>query len=208
MMKRRSKSIVQYCLRGLSLVLALLMMAVRANADGGAVVIHQVVGPFVITVFAAPAPLCAGPVDMSVLVQDRDDGRPALDGDVIVRLRGEGGRTLVERATREVAHNKLLYSAKLTLPEAGHWLLEVTVKQEKGTASVLGDVTVAPSNPFLFTYWRSLSLAPAVIALFALNQWLKRRTAYRNGVKQLAAPPVGAENASESIRPKSHQVNR
>ena len=87
--------------------------------------------------------------------------------------------TLVERATREVAQNKLLYSALMTLPEAGRWQLEVTIKRGKEAASVLGQMSVAAPRPFLLSYWRSLSLPPVVIALFALNQWLKRRTACR-----------------------------
>jgi hypothetical protein len=44
--------------------------------------------------------------------------------------------TLVERATREVAQNKLLYSAIITLPEVGRWGLEVTIKQGNEAASV------------------------------------------------------------------------
>ncbi len=93
--------------------------------------------------------------------------------------------TLAEQATREMAQNKLLYSALLTLPEAGSWKLEVTIKREKEAASVLGQVSVAVPRPFLLSYWRSLSLPPLVIALFCLNQWLKRR-ARRNKNASLA----------------------
>jgi hypothetical protein len=91
---------------------------------------------------------------------------------------------LVERATREVAQNKLLYSALMTLPDAGRWQLEVIIKREKETASVLGQVSAAAPRPVLISYWRSLSLPPVVIALFALNQWLKRRAARRNKAEQ------------------------
>jgi hypothetical protein len=208
MKKRHFKLIAQLWRHSLLLAAALLALSLRARADGGFVELHQAVGPFVVTVFSAPVPLRAGPVDISVLVQDRANGQPALDGEVVVRLQREGGVTLVQHATREMAQNKLLYSALMTLPEAGPWKLEVTIKREKEVASVMGQVSVAAPRPFLLSYWRSLSLPPLVIALFALNQWLKRRAAYRNGVKQLAAPPVGAENASENIRPKSHQVSR
>lgn len=37
-------------------------------------------------------------------------------------------------------------------------------------------VTVASPNPVLLVYWRSLALTPLFISLFALNQWLKRRS--------------------------------
>jgi hypothetical protein len=45
---------------------------------GGEVRLMEKAGPFVITVFSDPTPLRVGPVDLSVLVQDRDSGRPIL----------------------------------------------------------------------------------------------------------------------------------
>jgi hypothetical protein len=85
------------------------------------------------------------------------------------------GSDLAERASREVAQNKLLYSALMHLPEAGQWEFEVTIKHGKEAASLRRGVSVAPSRPLLLAYWRSLSVPPVVIAIFALNQWLKRR---------------------------------
>lgn len=175
MKKQHSKVIAELWRHGLLLVAALLAFSSRAQADGGFVELHQEVEAFVVTVFAAPGPLRAGPVDISVLVQDRASGQPVLDGEVFVRLKRPGAITLIERATREVAQNKLLYSALMILPEAGQWDLEVTIKQGKETASILGQVSAAPPTPFLLSYWRSLLLPPIVIAVFALNQWLRRR---------------------------------
>ena len=175
MKKRHFKVIAELWRRGLLLVTALLAFSSRGQADGGFVELHQEVGPFVVTVFSAPGRLRAGPVDISVLVQDRASGQPVLDGEVFVRLKNPGGITLVERATREMAQNKLLYSALIDLPEAGQWELELTIKQGKETTSILGQVSAAAPTPFLLSYWRSLSLPPIVIAVFALNQWLRRR---------------------------------
>ena len=175
MNKQHFKVIAELWRRGLLLVAALLAFSSRAQSDGGSVELHQEVGPLVITVFTAPGPLRAGPVDISVLVQDRATGQPVLDGEVLVRLKKEGATTLVERATREVAQNKLLYSALINLPEAGQWELEVTIKQGKETATIIGQVTAAAPTAFLLSYWRSLSLPPIAIAAFALSQWLKRR---------------------------------
>jgi hypothetical protein len=161
---------------GVLLVAALLAFGTWAQADGGFVELHQEVGPFVVTVFTAPVPLRAGPADISVLVQDRESGQPVLDGQVFVRLESPGGITLVERATREVAQNKLLYSALIDLPEAGKWELEVTIKEGKERVSIPAQVSASAPTPFLLSYWRSLSLPPIVIAVFALNQWLRRRS--------------------------------
>jgi hypothetical protein len=72
-------------------------------------------------VFTTPTSLRAGPVDISVLVQDREDGQPVLDSDVSVWLRRDGGRTVGGPATRAVAQNNLLYCTAVHLPEAGQW---------------------------------------------------------------------------------------
>jgi hypothetical protein len=165
--------------RSLSLLALLLALCSRARADGGLVQLYQTAGPFVVTVFAAPSPPRVGSVDISVLAQDRADGRPALDVEVVVRLRSEGGITIVGQATRNMAQNKLLYSTLMDLPEAGQWNLEVTIKQGESLVSVLGRIWVAQPGPLLLSYWRSLSLPWIVVILFALNQLLKRRAASR-----------------------------
>jgi hypothetical protein len=61
----------------------------------------------------------------------------------------------------------------------------VTIKQGKETASILGQVSAAAPTPFLLSYWRSLLLPPIVIVMFALNQWLKRRSAHRENDSNL-----------------------
>jgi hypothetical protein len=165
--------------RSLLMLALLLALCSRAQADGGLVQLHQTAGRFVVTVFAAPNPPRVGLVDISVLAQDRADGRAALDVEVVVRLRSEGGMTVVGQATRKAAQNNLIYSVLMNLPEAGQWDLEVTIKQGEGSTGVLGRMWVAQPAPFVVSYWRSLSLPWIVVALFALNQWLKRRAASR-----------------------------
>src|SRR5262249_39441585 len=148
MNKQRTEWIAYLWHRGLLLVVALFMLNSRAHADGGIVALHQVASPFVVTVFSAPVPLRVGPVDIRALVQDRANGQPVLDGEIFIRLRKQGGMAVGGRATREVAQNKLLYSALMNLPEAGRWELEVTIKQGKETASVLGQVSASAPRPF------------------------------------------------------------
>jgi hypothetical protein len=173
--KYRSKLIARLWRRSLLLAVALSMLSLRAQADGGLVQMHQTAGPFVITVFAAPNPPRAGLVDISILAQDRADGRAALDVEVFVRLRSEGGAIVAGQATRDVARDKLLYSVLMNLPETGRWELEVTIKRAESAASVFGQLSVAAPRPFLISYWRSLSLPWVVVTLFAISQWLKRR---------------------------------
>ena len=182
MENHRAKLIGRRWRHGLLLALSLLALCARAQADGGLVLLHQTDGPFVITVLAAPNPPRAGPVDISVLVQNRADEQAALNEEVIVRLRSEDGVIVAAQAMRDAAQNKPVYSALMNLPEAGQWELEVTIRQGRQgeiTARAIGKLPVAAPRPFLLSYWRSLSLPWAVVALFAINQWLKRRACGR-----------------------------
>lgn len=149
---------------------------IRTHADGGAVQFEKSAGPFVITVFTTPAPLRAGPVDISLLIQSRDSRQPVFDCQALVQLRKEGAMHIRSEATHEAAQNKLLYAAPVNVPEPGFWELEVAIEHRDDSIKVAGEITVAPSNPVLLVYWRSLVLPPLFILLFALNQWLKRRS--------------------------------
>jgi hypothetical protein len=149
---------------------------IRTRADGGAVQFEKSAGPFVITVFTTPSPLRAGPVDISLMIQSRENQQPVLDCQALVELNKEGAMSIRSEATHEAAQNKLLYAAPVKVPESGLWELEVAIEHGDDSIKVAGEITVASSNPVLLVYWRSLALPPLFISLFALNQWLKRRS--------------------------------
>jgi hypothetical protein len=163
---------------------ALVAQVVTTHAHGGLVQLHQAAEPFVVTVFTAPTPLHAGPVDVSVLVQDRRDGHPVLDGEVSVWLRREEGKAVGGLATRPVAPHQPLYSIVVHVPEAGQWELEVTVTQGQDSASVRGQVSAAAPRPSVLSYWRSVSLPLVAATLFAVHQWVKRRAVSRRQAKR------------------------
>ena len=149
---------------------------IKAHADGGAVQFARLAGPFAITVFTTPSPLRAGPVDISLMIQSRDSQQPVLDCRALVQLRKEGAISIRSEATHEAAQNKLLYAAQVNIPESGTWELEVTIEHGDDSINVVGEIVAASSMPVLLVYWRSLALPPLFISLFALNQWLKRRS--------------------------------
>ena len=146
-----------------------------ASADGGALQFTRSAGPFIITVFTTPSPLRAGPVDISLMIQSSENQQPVLDCVANVQLRKEGSRSIGSEATHQFSQNKLFYAAPLNVPESGVWELEVAIWHGDTSANVSGPITVAPPNPVLLGYWRSLAVPPVFISLFALNQWLKRR---------------------------------
>ena len=166
-------------LHALLLGISLLALPMIAHGDGGRVQLQQKADSLLITVFAAPAPLRAGPVDISVLIQNCENDQPVLNAQVQIILRSENGMTARAEATRAEAKNKLLYATLVNLRESGRWQIEVAVKQEAKETRVAGTLVVAPALPFLLGYWRWLALPPFAIALFVLNQRLKSRMSAR-----------------------------
>jgi hypothetical protein len=151
---------------------ALLAQDYPALADGGIVQMQRSSGPFVITVFTAPVPLRAGPADISILIQDNN--HPVLDAQVTVICR-ESREAIKAEASRAQSKNRLLYTAFLSLPEAGRWEIEVAVVRNSEETRISGVMVVAPPQSFLSTYWWTLAIPPAAIGLFVLNQCLKGR---------------------------------
>jgi hypothetical protein len=163
---------------GLAIAIAMASLGLDAvvRADGGLLRTRQEAGPFIVTVFTAPEPLRAGPVEVSVLVQSR--GGAVLSGAVVeVVLQSVTAPTELRRAraTHEAASNKLAQAAVVDLPAAGQWTLTVSVRSNTGTATVtcVLPVAPAPSRTRLILPW--LLVPPGAMALFALHQRLKRQ---------------------------------
>ena len=141
----------------------------QLRADGGAILQHAEKGPFAITVFVSPTPPHAGAIDLSVLVQSGQALAPVLDANVVLTLT-KGDSRIETRATRDQAQNKLLYASTIPLNEQGAWHYKVAVND----VEVSGLIDIAPAQPKLAAYWIYLALPFVVIALFALQQQLKR----------------------------------
>jgi hypothetical protein len=154
---------------------AIMLAQVTALADGGAVQLHTEAGPLVITVFTSPAPVSAGPVDISLLLQNRNGLEPVLDASVSLILRDASGAETRARPTREQAQNKLLYAAPVTLAESGKWQLGVTVLQNGERTDVTGTIDVAPAPEMAATYWSYIALPPLMIVAFVARERLIRR---------------------------------
>ena len=91
-----------------------------ARADGGAVRLRQRAGGYQIAVFTSPTPFRAGPVDVSVLVQDAATGECVPEAQVTVCLKAPGaGRVLECPATTEAATNQALPRGRLRTTGAG-----------------------------------------------------------------------------------------
>jgi hypothetical protein len=151
-----------------------------AWADGGTVQLSQRAGGYRITVFTEPTPLRAGPVDVSVLVQDAATGQAVPGAQVTVRAApaGRWAEATACPATTEAATNKLLRAAHFELPEAGPWDLEVVVQGPLGPARVRCEVEAAEPWPQWLSFWPWVAWPALVITLFGVHQLLVRRAVY------------------------------
>jgi len=153
----------------------LLVTAAPLLADGGAILLHKQSPPFVVTVFASPAPPRVGPIDLSVLVQSSDTLEPVLDADVRFEFAGPDSQVQVQ-ATRSQSGNKLLYAASVHLNDSGNRRYSVSIRAPKSQPiTVSGDITVAAGQPKLEAYWDYLMLPFLGLAILALHQWLRLR---------------------------------
>jgi hypothetical protein len=149
----------------------------QARADGGAIRLSEQKGKYRIAVFTLPTPLRAGPVDISVLVQDADTGQPASDvqASIGVERRGSPDVALRHRATTEAATNKLYYAANFELPEPGWYSVEVSVEGPLGEAEVDFEMEAAEAPPPWLAMSPWVAWPVLAIALFGIHQLLVRR---------------------------------
>jgi hypothetical protein len=145
-------------------------------ADGGAVQQCKRAGDYQITVFTSPTPLRAGPVDVSVLVQDAATGECMPEARVTVSLKGLGaGKILEYPATTEAATNKLLRAAEFQLPEPGWWDVSVAVEGPHGPAVVQFGVQADEPPPRWLELWPWFCWPALAVALFGTHRVLVRR---------------------------------
>jgi hypothetical protein len=145
------------------------------RADGGAVRLRQRAGGYQVAVFTSPTPFRAGPVDISVLVQDAATGECVPEAQVAVRLTAPGtGRILEYPATTEAATNRLFHAAVFQLPEPGWWDVEVAVEGPHGPAVVRFEVEADEPLPRWLELWPWFTWPALVVALFGVHRVLVR----------------------------------
>ena len=160
-----------------------------AIADGGTLQVSKSVSDYDIAVFTQPAPLRAGPVDVSVWVQQANTGRLADVQVALIATNRATQQVINAPATHEAATNKLLKSARFELPTSGQWQFEIEVRPQ--TNSGRGEptrITFAANVAARLPRWRELAgwiFWPIVpIGLFGAHLYLTgraRRTTSASG---------------------------
>lgn len=162
-------------------VLVLLLLPSLAAADGGTIRLSEQKGNYRLTVFTAPTLVRAGPVDVSVLVQDASTGEPVSDVAITIEATRLGSPALTShrRATTEAATNKLYHAAIFDLPEPGRYTLAVSVAGARGEVQVHFELEAAAPLPPWLAMWAWVSWPALVILVFAIHQILVRRKSRR-----------------------------
>jgi hypothetical protein len=169
-----------------------------AGADGGSMRLSGTKGGYRITVFAAPTPLRAGPVDLSALVQDALTAVPLTQQvNVTIRMTKSEGLSLEYPATTEAATNKLFRAAQFELPEPGRWELQVQVDGLHGLAVLDGEVEAAESLPRWQQMWLWIGWPIVVIALFGIHIWRSDRRRWRRDRQVLNAGTAAGSRSME-----------
>jgi hypothetical protein len=145
---------------------------ISALADGGTVRISQTKGDYQITALTAPNPFRAGPVDVSVLVQDAATGGALPDAKVTLRIapRERPSEMHQYRATTSAATNKLFHSAVFDLPASGQWTVEIEIDGPHGPARASFNAEAADRLPRWLSMWPWFSWPFLAVLVFAVHQ--------------------------------------
>jgi len=152
-----------------------------AAADGGTLRLSAKKGGYQLSVFTSPTPFRAGPVDISVLVQDSSTRALMPHARVTVRITKLGQPAIEYPATREAATNKLFHAAQFVLPEPGRCQMQVEVEGLHGTAVIGGEIEAAGPLPRWRETWPWIGWPALAIALFGIHCVLVRRRLDRAG---------------------------
>jgi hypothetical protein len=158
-----------------------LLVSGMAWGDGGTVRLSEQRVGYRITAFTSPTPFRAGPVDVSVLVQDAATGEPVTEAGVTVRAtpRGRPDAGITHPATTEAATNKLFRAALFDLPEPGWWEVAVVVDGARGNAQVRFELEAAEPLPGWPVLWAWIGWPVVAVLLFAVHQVLVKRKSGR-----------------------------
>jgi hypothetical protein len=154
--------------------------------DGGVLIGKEDWGNLRVSVFAAPAPLRAGPADLSVLLQSGTE--PVLAAEVSFRWTSAGGGkewlppccsmasdNEVMPAVLGHSGNRLLYSAMVPIKASGPGHLDIQVKYDGKTHHASFQLSAAPPPAASARYWPWLAMTPLAIAGFVVHQHLTRK---------------------------------
>ncbi|MBV9489881.1 MAG: hypothetical protein JO069_09180 [Verrucomicrobia bacterium] len=191
-----------------SLFLTWWILGATCWGDGGAIQFSGVNHGLQISVFTDPGIPSAGPVDLSVLVQEAGTHAALLDAEVQANLKPErltganasavgslpwsppicaatGDANLQSFAlSHDLARNRLYYAALVQIPSAGRWHLSLHVRRGDQKAFVEGTLDVGNQGAPWTNYWHLFLFPLVAVGFFAAVQ--RQRT-----MSHEAKPEIG-----------------
>lgn len=160
--------------RQLGFVLFLLVTGLgAARADGPHIALHAVAGGYEVTLFSAPDPLVAGPVQLTVLVQDAQSGTVLSPVSVTgsLSLKGASAHAMGLHFAHAGSSNLQLPGQALTMPAPGDYMLLLRVQAPGRLPVVLhGDLPAGTNRGRRDTVLWAVFAVAGMICLFLANQ--------------------------------------
>jgi hypothetical protein len=152
-----------------------------ALGDSGDVRLSSIVGAYRVSVFTSPTPLAAGPVDVSVLVQDAKTNELVDDAQVSIRVQPveRVDESIEVLASRAAATNKLLQSAAFELPSAGAWRIETSIDGAAGSAQATCEVVVGERLGEWNSMWLWIAYPLVPVAFYTIGEIRRQRRGAR-----------------------------
>jgi hypothetical protein len=158
-------------------VLSIVCSNQHAQADGGRLIRVERSHGWIVSIFAAPDPPRVGPIDVSILVQEKATGTVVADAEIAVTLTSlrDTNVTLSAPASRQQATNKLLQSALLVAPSVGDWqgIVHCSAGNSNAEIPFTLQIDAAPPAWTKLAPWFLWPLAAA--AVFVAHRTLGRR---------------------------------
>jgi hypothetical protein len=181
----------------LSLATVILAAPILGHADGNVVRARMTNDTLALTLLAPPEISQAAITELSLLIQREPNGELVRDADVDLTFIPPPGVALepddplctqpaggassgslgLARTRRSGSGPYLTYTAPIRFSAAGTWQMRATIRQPGNTTSFQLEVPVTSASSNIASLWPGLALPPIAIALFALNQRLRRRRA-------------------------------
>jgi len=157
--------------------LLLLLHTALVRGDGGAIQAMARSGEMQISVFTSPSPLVAGPVDLSILVQEAKTLATLEAAEVLVTITPRDRPYAAEThpATREQATNKLFRDCHIELT-AGLHNVEVAVRSGAAHERVTLAIDVGPPPTRAAAFWPWFSWPAIPLSLLLAHIFLAGRT--------------------------------
>lgn len=137
-------------------------------ADGGLLLARQQQQGWQISVFAAPQPIVAGSIDLSILIQDAHALAVEQDVALSVHITSLGGTTTTHAATTAAATNRLFRSCTIELSPGEHALV-IECQDASRHVTLHASLAVGDRPPLAQSLWPWYTWPTVPIAWFVLR---------------------------------------